>query len=104
MIYVMLLIINALTIVGLFYSVKKCLSLLEKMDEISAQVEESLDIIDESYKNVSKHLNSPVLFDDPVVITMINDVKSARSAMLLIANKVTEPFSYESVQDEEKMP
>ncbi|NBP02365.1 MAG: hypothetical protein EBU90_20060 [Proteobacteria bacterium] len=72
---------------------------MEKIDEIGAQVEESLDMIDESYQDVSKHLKSPVLFDDPVVTMMIKDVKNAREAMLLIANKIVIPFGKQEEKD-----
>jgi hypothetical protein len=58
---------------------KKSLKLMEKIDEIGAQIEESLDVIDESYQDVSRHLKSPVLFDDPVVTMMIKDVKNAKN-------------------------
>jgi len=78
---------------------KKSLKLMEKIDEIGAQVEESLDMIDESYQDVSKHLKSPVLFDDPVVTMMIKDVKNAREAMLLIANKIVIPFGKQEEKD-----
>ena len=92
MIYAILIITNILTLTACILAVQRSLVLIEKIDEINVQVEESLDIIDTSYASVSKHLESPVLFDDPVVVAMIRDVKQARDAMLLVANKVTEPF------------
>jgi hypothetical protein len=87
---------------ALFITTQKLLIALEKMDEVSEQVEESLDIIDQAYSNVSNHLESPVLFDDPVVVSMIRDVKNARESMLLIANKVVEPFAVDTDSNEEK--
>lgn len=103
MIYGLLVFTNLILVTCLIIVTRRSLILTEKLDEISTQVEESLDIIDDCYKDVSRHLNSPVLFDDPVVIMMINDVKTARDSMLLIANKLTEPFSYEeSGSDEEE--
>lgn len=101
MIYVMLIVTNIITLAVCVITIKRLLVLVEKIDEINVQVEESLDIIDASYISVSKHLESPVLFDDPVVITMIRDIKQSRDAMLLIANKVTEPFQNNDDLDEE---
>ena len=101
MIYVMLIVTNIITLAVCVITIKRLLVLVEKIDEINVQVEESLDIIDASYTSVSKHLESPVLFDDPVVITMIRDIKQSRDAMLLIANKVTEPFQNNDDLDEE---
>jgi len=99
MIYAILIITNILTLTACILAVQRSLVLIEKIDEINVQVEESLDIIDTSYASVSKHLESPVLFDDPVVVAMIRDVKQARDAMLLVANKVTEPFQNDEDSD-----
>ena len=99
MIYAILIITNILTLTACVLAVQRSLVLIEKIDEINVQVEESLDIIDASYTSVSKHLESPVLFDDPVVVAMIRDVKQARDAMLLVANKVTEPFQDDEDSD-----
>ena len=99
MIYAILIITNILTLTACVLAVQRSLVLIEKIDEINVQVEESLDIIDTSYASVSKHLESPVLFDDPVVVAMIRDVKHARDAMLLVANKVTEPFQNDEDSD-----
>jgi hypothetical protein len=99
MIYAILIITNILTLMACVLAVQRSLVLIEKIDEINIQVEESLDIIDTSYASVSKHLESPVLFDDPVVVAMIRDVKQAKDAMLLVANKVTEPFQDEEDSD-----
>lgn len=99
MIYAILIITNILTLAACVLAVQRSLVLIEKIDEINVQVEESLDIIDTSYASVSKHLESPVLFDDPVVVAMIRDVKQSRDAMLLVANKVTEPFQNDEDSD-----
>ena len=99
MIYAILIITNILTLTACVLAVQRSLVLIEKIDEINVQVEESLDIIDTSYASVSKHLESPVLFDDPVGVAMIRDVKQARDAMLLVANKVTEPFQDDEDSD-----
>ena len=101
MFYAILILTNFVTLIGLLASVRRSLELVEKMDDVSNQIEESLDMINDAYASVSRHLESPVLFDDPVVIAMINDVKYARDAMLLIANKAVEPFPDEADSDEE---
>jgi len=98
MIY-LLAITNIISLFALFIMTKKSLKLMEKIDEIGAQIEESLDVIDESYQDVSRHLKSPVLFDDPVVTMMIKDVKNAREAMLLVANKIVIPFGKQEEKD-----
>ena len=53
------------------------------------QVEESLDIIDECYRKIFNASQIPVLYDEPVIKELINDIKTSREALLLIANKIT---------------
>jgi len=92
MIYAILVLTNAATLLGLVFSIKRLLISLEKIDDLTSQVEESLDIIDSTYASISKFLNTPVLFDDPVVVGMVNDVKKAKKALLLVANKLANPL------------
>lgn len=73
---------------ALVWLTKKHLYMLEKYDDLVEQVEESLDIIDQSYNGMSKLLETPVLFDDPIAVEMVNNAKMARDSMLLIANKI----------------
>jgi hypothetical protein len=95
MIYAILVATNLLSIFALIVLLKRTMIAFEKLDEVSNQIEESLDVIDDSYRRISRHLKSPVLFDDPVVIEMVKDVKNAKEAMLIVANKIAEPFSEE---------
>ncbi len=83
---------NLLTLIGLVFSIRRFFNCIETLDEVTSQIEESLDIIDESYSNLSRHLKSPVMFDDPAIVSMINDVKKSRQSLLLIANKISSPF------------
>jgi len=101
MFYAILILTNIMTLMGLIVSLRKSLSLVEKLDEVTSQVEESLDMLNEAYSSISRHLESPVLFDDPVVVAMINDAKYAKESMLLVANKLIEPFSDEAGSNEE---
>ena len=78
----------------LFFSIKKNLQLVERLDEISTQVEESLDILDEYHQRIDLKSRTEVLFDDPLVKDLIQDIKGCKSAVLLIANKV-----YSSLDD-----
>lgn len=78
--------------VALGFLTRKLILSLEKIDEIKEQVEESLDIIDQNYKGISKLLETPVLFDDPVVIDAVNQIKSSKESLLLVANKIVDPF------------
>jgi len=62
MFYAILILTNFVTLIGLLASVRRSLELVEKMDDVSNQIEESLDMINDAYVSVSRHLESPVLF------------------------------------------
>lgn len=88
----------------LAFSVRKNLQLVEKLEEISEQVEESLDILDEYHQRIDLKSRTEVLFDDPLVKDLIQDIKGCKSAVLLIANKVYSPLDYEEENDEGTTP
>ena len=52
-------------------------------------VEESLDIIDERYRSMSKVLETPIFFDSVEVRQVVNDIGTTRNALLLIANRLS---------------
>jgi len=89
MIYGLLIFTNILAFFSLAWLVKKHLSLLEKFDTVTEQVEESLDIIDASYNRMANLLETPVLLDDPIVVELVQSAKNAKDSLLLVANKIT---------------
>lgn len=82
----------------LFYSVKKNISLLEKQETIAEQLDESLELLDVCYANVSIKSKIEVFSDEPVVKDLLSDIANAREAILLIANKL----EYSIIVDEEE--
>lgn len=89
MIY-LLIFTNVLSLWGLVSLVKKHLRTLEEFDDLNNRVEASLDVLDQNYARLSKLLETPVLFDDPIAIEMVQTAKSARDSMLVVANVVTQ--------------
>lgn len=69
--------------------------------EIENQVEESLDILDESYQAIGKILETPVMSDDIFVRQVLSDIKSAHDAVLLVASKIV-VFGGEDDEDSEE--
>ena len=65
----------------------------DKLEEMIEQVEQSLDILDAAYINITVILETPVGSDDPFVKNVILTIKAARDSILLIANKITLPIS-----------
>lgn len=67
---------------------KRLLDLNERFEELGIQVEESLDILNDCYASFSRAAETPLLSNEPTVIQLVNDIRKAKHAMLLIANKI----------------
>jgi hypothetical protein len=61
---------------------------IDQLEDLTEKIEESLDVLDYSYGRMSKLLETPVAFDDPVAIELVQSAKNARDAMLLVANNI----------------
>jgi hypothetical protein len=73
-----------LLLVSLFYNWKFANILLKLQDEI----EDSLEILDVKYNSISKILDIPLFFDSPQVRAVLEDIKSSRDAILVVANNL----------------
>ena len=51
-------------------------------------IEESLDIIDEKYNNLSKILEIPIFYNNNEIKNAIGEVKETRDVLLYIANQL----------------
>lgn len=92
MIYVLsflLLIVSGIAGVSIYGNVK----LARKVFTIEDQTNHSLDILDNVYSRLSHASTIPVMHDEPVIKQVVNDIKEARDAVLLIANKISSGFS-----------
>lgn len=81
---------NVISLSIVYWLVRRQLTFIDKLEDINDRVEESLDILDQSYNRLSRLLETPVLFDDPVVVEMVESAKSARDAILVVANNIVE--------------
>ena len=68
------------------------------------QVEESLDILDESYQRIAAIAVTPVMSDDPFIRDVMLNIRSARDSVLLVANKLVkfEPAPFFTDQDDDR--
>ena len=67
---------------------------------IEESLEESLDILNEKYRKINKILNIPIFFDSIEVRSVVNDIKDCHSAILLVANKLTNDIGIKSEIEE----
>jgi len=70
--------------------------------DVEDALEESLDILDERYKNINKILKKPVFFDSVEIRQVIEEIRLSHEAILTIANKLTKNIGKESEQRIEK--
>jgi hypothetical protein len=69
--------------------------------DVQDSLEESLDLLDQKYNNLSKILEIPIFYDSQEVKRAINEVEDARNIMLYIANRITSSVEEKAIIDEE---
>lgn len=85
---VLSIIMNVGLLVAVSIMVQRNLQLVDKLEELGEQVDESLDILNESYSKIDRATKLEVLSDEPVIVGVLKDVKKARDAVLIVANKL----------------
>ena len=70
--------------------------------DVEDAIEESLDILDQRYGKMNEILQKPVFFDSIEVRQVIADIRDCHSAILLIANKLTNNMGTESGEVEKE--
>lgn len=68
--------------------IRKNLVLSDQREQLVDVIEESLDLLDESYVSIAHAAQIPVLSDEPVIRDLISDIKRAKNAVLAIAGRV----------------
>ena len=76
-------ILLALLAVCGYYLVKFSLIILQMQDAF----EETLDVLDERYRSISKVLEIPLFYDSPQIRQVVSDIKVTRDTVLLVANR-----------------
>ena len=87
----------------LYFSLRLNLQNQDKFEEISEQIDESLDVLDACYQRAAQRAKLEVLSDEPVVRELLEDIKTTRDAILLVANLIVKPMQEaEQEKDNEK--
>ena len=73
-------------LVSIYYCIKFAVIII-RMQEV---IEDSLDIIDEKYNNLSKILEIPIFYNNTEVKNAIKEVQETRDVLLYIANQLVE--------------
>ena len=85
---IFLLFVIVLCVALLVLCVKRISQLIDAIDRLDTQIEESLDILNDAYREISKAARTEVLSDEPIVRQVMSSIKSARDAVLLVARKL----------------
>lgn len=82
---IIIIILATLLLASLYYNYRfaKLIFIMEDA------IEESLDDLDQRYTRIQKILDTPLFFDSPQIRQVLEDIKSSRDAILLVANKLT---------------
>lgn len=72
----------------LIISIARNLQYADKLEVLGDQIEESLDVLDDAYQRIAKVAEMPVMSDEPIIQQLLQDIKHAKHAVLLVANKV----------------
>jgi hypothetical protein len=87
MIYLLIL-TNIFSIFSLAWLLKKYFVLLDQFDSLNEKMDECLETVEFSHNRLSKLLKNNMLFDDPVAVEMVQNVKNARDSLRIVANKI----------------
>lgn len=74
---------------ALYRCIKRIEYLVNIIESMNTQVEESLDILNTCYGNIDRATKVDVLSDEPVIKDVLNDIRQSRNAILLVANKIS---------------
>tara|TARA_R110001592_G_scaffold108519_6_gene303116 strand:+ start:9015 stop:9326 length:312 start_codon:yes stop_codon:yes gene_type:complete len=74
--------LTCILFLSIFFNIKFISAILKVQDS----VEESLDILDQTYASVTKILGRPVFFDSVEVRQVISEINKSRESILYVAN------------------
>lgn len=82
---ILCLVLSILLVISVRYNLKLAMLIFAIEEEIEA----SLTMLDRCYNRVGQILEIPVGSDDPLVRSVVDEIKRSQDAILLIANKLS---------------
>jgi hypothetical protein len=73
--------------------------LYSQLEELTENVEKSLDLLNVVFGNIDKKAKLEIFLNEPVVKDLIEDIRMARYAVLLIANYLDAPFNTRDLKE-----
>jgi hypothetical protein len=91
------LVLLAALVVSLLYNLR----FAELIFSLEEEIEKSLQLLDRCYSRVGQILEIPVGSDDPLVRSVIDEIKRAQEAVLLVANRLSTGWKEPKEQDDD---
>lgn len=82
---------------ALFFSVKKNLEFMEKIESVSQSVYECLDVLEEQHKLIEEKTKIEVFSDEPIIKNLVEDMKIAKISVARVAVALDETI--ESIEE-----
>lgn len=98
MLYYIIGILAFLLLISIWFCIKFGLVIIKMQDAL----EESLDLLDQKYNNLSKILEIPIFYDSQEVRKAVREVEDAKNIILYIANKITQSVEEKAVIEDDK--
>ena len=86
----------ALLAISIYLNIRLGIIVLKVQDT----VEDSLDILDERFANISKILEIPLFYDSPEIRGVLDDIRASRESILDVARMLTKIDEAEEDVDE----
>ena len=83
--FIAVLVLFVLLTISTYYAIKFALIIIKIEDSIN----ESLDILDESYNTISIIASKPIFFDSVEIRSVIAEITNTKDAVLAVANKLS---------------
>lgn len=96
MLYYIIGILLFFLIVAVYYCIKFAMIVLKIQDVL----EESLDLLDQKYNNISQVLEIPIFYDSTEVKRVVREIEDTRNIVLYIASNLTGSIQEKAVVDE----
>lgn len=81
------------TSTSLFFSIKKNLEMMDKIETVSLTVYECLDVLEDQHRSIEGKTKLEVFSDDPIIKSLVEDMKIAKISVARVANVLDDTIS-----------
>ena len=96
MLYYIIGILLFFLIVAVYYCIKFAMIVLKIQDVL----EESLDLLDQKYNNISQVLEIPIFYDSSEVKRVVREIEDTKNIVLYIASSLTESVQEKAIVED----